>query len=119
MQGLYTNLPLNGLFKGLECRHEFLLANPKLFDMVSIGEFRQLDFEEKCEVVTYQASYLVSRWIGDCKIFLYNADHFFIEVFYSTRYQRVLLIHAFDQTQGLVPYLDNISLAGLYSKPIM
>jgi hypothetical protein len=57
--------------------------------------------------------------MGDCKVFLYHADNFFVEVYYSTKYQKVLMINAFEEQRGLEPYLDKISLADLYSKPLM
>jgi hypothetical protein len=79
--------------------------------MVSINEFRVMPFERKCDLVTYQGQFLIDRFLGDCKVFLYYADDFFIEVFYSPKHQRVLMINAFDQPIGLEPYLDKISLA--------
>ena len=38
---------------------------------------------------------------------------FFIEVFYSPKYQKVLMINAFEKAIGLDPYLDKISLSDL------
>ena len=87
--------------------------------MVNIHDFRSLTFEKKCDVVTYYGQYLLHRFLGDCKIFLYGADDFFIEVFYSPKYQKVLMINAFDQLSGIEPYLDEISLADLERRPIM
>lgn len=85
--------------------------------MVSIYDFRIMPFEKKCDVVTYSGHYLVHRFLGECKVFLYNAGDFFIEVFYSPKYQKVLMIHAFDQLSGIEPYLEIISLADLDSRP--
>ena len=87
--------------------------------MVNIQDFRELSFEKKCDVVTYYGQYLVYRFLGDCKVFLYGADDFFIEVFYSPKYQKVLMINAFDQHTGIEPYLEMISLADLERRPIM
>lgn len=87
--------------------------------MVNIHDFRVMPFEKKCDVVTYYGQYLAYRFLGDCKVFLYLADDFFIEVFYSPQYQKVLMINAFDQMAGLDPYLDAISLADLDTRPIM
>jgi hypothetical protein len=87
--------------------------------MLSIHDFRVLTFEKKCDVVTYNGHYLLHRFLGDCKVFLYNAEDFFIEVFYSTKYQKVLMINAFDQFSGIEPYLDGISLADLDMRPII
>jgi hypothetical protein len=56
---------------------------------------------------------LAQRNCADCKVFLYHTEGFFIEVFYSPKYQKVLMINAFDKSIGLEPYLDKISLADL------
>jgi hypothetical protein len=87
--------------------------------MVNIQDFRVMDFEKKCDLVTYNGQYLVYRFLGECKVFLYAIDDFFIEVFYSPKYQKVLMINAFDQVAGLDPYLETISLSDLERRPIM
>lgn len=87
--------------------------------MINIHDFRILTFEKKCDVVTYYGQYLVHRFLGDCKVFLYGAEDFFIEVFYSTKYQKVLMINAFDQFSGIEPYLEGISLTDLDKRPII
>jgi hypothetical protein len=51
-------------------------------------------------------------------VFLYHANDFFIEVFFSTTHQKVLMINAFDNAMGLQPYLDKISLADLFEDSI-
>lgn len=87
--------------------------------MVNIHDFRVMPFDKKCDVVTYFGQYLVHRFIGECKVFLYCADDYFIEVFYSPKYQKVLMINAFDQLSGIEPYLEIISLADLNKRPII
>jgi len=85
--------------------------------MSSIEDFRIMPFEKKCDLVTYGSQYLSYRYLGDCKVFLYHTEGFFIEVFYSTKYQKVLMINAFDLLIGLEPYLETVSLADLKSRP--
>lgn len=85
--------------------------------MVAIHEFQVMPFEKKCEVVTYFGSYLAHRFLDQCKVFLYSTDNFFIEVYYSTKYQKVLMIHSFEQLEGLEPYLERISLSDLGRSP--
>ena len=86
--------------------------------MTTLQEFSALQFEKKCDVVTYQGQYLGCRVLSECKVFLYSIEDFFIEVFYSPRYEKVLMINAFDEVRGLTPYLEKISLTDLYSRPI-
>jgi len=81
--------------------------------MVDIHKFRVMPFERKCDLVTEAGQYLAHRLLGDVKVFLYHSESFFIEVFYSPKYQKVLMINAFDQLVGLEPYLELISLDAL------
>jgi hypothetical protein len=81
--------------------------------MTTLQDFRIMPFEKKCDHITFRGSFLTQRTLGECKVFLYHTNHFFVEVFYSPKHQKVLMINAFDKASGLEPYLDNISLAGL------
>ncbi|HTE34214.1 MAG TPA: hypothetical protein VK666_27735 [Chryseolinea sp.] len=81
--------------------------------MLRLHDFRVMPFEKKCDVITFYGNYLAQRALADCKVFLYFTGGFFIEVFYSPKYKKVLMINAFEKTVGLEPYLDKISLADL------
>lgn len=81
--------------------------------MTTLQDFRIMPFEKKCDHITFRGNFLAQRTLGDCKVFLYHTSHFFIEVFYSPKHQKVLMINAFDKVVGLEPYLDKISLADL------
>jgi hypothetical protein len=81
--------------------------------MFIIDEFKEASFEEKCDWVVRQSDYLAMRWLADCKVLLYHSNRFFIEVYFSTTYKRVLMINAFQDSQYLMPYVDEISLADL------
>jgi hypothetical protein len=81
--------------------------------MQQLDDFRAASFEEKCDWVVRQADYLAMRWLADCKVLLYYSHPFFIEVYFSTTYKRVLMINAFHDTQQLMPYVDQISLDDL------
>ncbi len=81
--------------------------------MYTLQDFRVMPFEKKCDLITFKGSYLTQRMLGDCKVFLYYASEFYIEVFYSPKHQKVLMINAFDKPIGLDPYLETISLEGL------
>ena len=81
--------------------------------MTTLADFGTMTFEKKCDVITFGAAYLTYRTVGKTKVFLYFADGFYIEVFYSSQTATVLMMNAFDNVVGLEPYLDAISLAGL------
>ncbi|HLT80933.1 MAG TPA: hypothetical protein VKZ86_07875 [Cyclobacteriaceae bacterium] len=80
---------------------------------LTLYDFRVMPFEKKCDVITFEGNYLLHRNLGECKVFLYHTSEFFIEVFFSTTHQKVLMINAFDNVMGLYPYLDKISLGDL------
>ena len=81
--------------------------------MITLEDFKYATFERKCDVVTTSSNYLTMRKLGDCKIYLYYADDFFIEVFYSPVHKKVLLINAFKNMEDLMPYAESVSLADL------
>lgn len=81
--------------------------------MFTIEEFQELTFEKKCNLVTFNASYLTFRISENLQTFLYDSGEYFIEVFYSKIDQRVLGFNAFSDISGLEAYLETISLEGL------
>jgi hypothetical protein len=81
--------------------------------MITIEDFKFASFERKCDVVTSHADYLLMRKLGNCKIYLYHTGEFFIEVYYSPTYKKVLMINAFNDGAGLAPYAESISLSDL------
>jgi hypothetical protein len=80
---------------------------------LSLDNFRVMPFDKKCDIITFQGNYLIHRTLGECKVFLYSTGQFFVEVFFSTTHQKVLMINAFDNPMGLEPYLDRISIGQL------
>ncbi len=83
--------------------------------MITIQEFKVSSFEKKCDLITNYTEFIASRTKEDTKIYLYHAGEFFVEVFFSTRYQKVLMIHAFNDTEALIPYTEDVSLIDLLS----
>jgi hypothetical protein len=81
--------------------------------MINLQDFKFASFEKKCDVVTSQSTYLMTRVLGNCKVYLYYTGEFFIEVYYSPVYRKVLMINAFNDQAALAPYEDMISLADL------
>jgi hypothetical protein len=84
--------------------------------MISLEDFKYASFERKCDVVTSHSDYLMMRKLGNCKVYLYHSADFFIEVYYSPTYKKVLMINAFDNSDGLVPYTESVSLDDLNLK---
>jgi len=81
--------------------------------MTTLRDFQSASFERKCDWVTGNSNFLVVRKLGEAKVYLYHAGDFFIEVYYSPIYKKVLMINAFNNLSGLEPYLAEVSLSDL------
>jgi hypothetical protein len=81
--------------------------------MISLKEFRTAPFEKKCDVIVAETNFIMNRDFGDANVFLYHTGEFYIEVYYSVKYLKVLMINAFDDAKGLEPYVEAVSLADL------
>ena len=81
--------------------------------MTSLQDFQVASFEKKCDWITVNSTYLIMRKLGEAKVYLYHAKDFFIEVYYSPTYKKILMINAFNSLAGLEPYTEGISLADL------
>jgi len=81
--------------------------------MASIQDFRMASFEKKCDFVIVHSNYISCLKLEDAKAYLYHTGEFFIEVYYSTKYKKVLMINASDDLTRLEPYAENVSLASL------
>lgn len=81
--------------------------------MNSLKDFQSASFERKCDWVTGNSNFITARRLGEAKVYLYHAKDFFIEVYYSPAYKKILMINAFNSIAGLEPYTEDISLADL------
>jgi hypothetical protein len=81
--------------------------------MISLEDFQCSSFEKKCDWVIANSNFIASRVLGSAKVYLYHSDKFFIEVYYSTSYKKVLMINAFNSISGLEPYAENVTLDDL------
>lgn len=81
--------------------------------MDTIDRFKESSFEERCHWVSSRGTYLAMRWLADCQVLLYDSGTFFIEVYFSTTYRRVLMLNAFTDTHQVMPYVEGISLDAL------
>ncbi len=81
--------------------------------MMSIEDFRAAPFEKKCYVVLAQTIFIAASECGDAMVYLYHTGEYYIEVYYSPRYQKVLTINAIDDNKDLEPYAEAVSLDDL------
>jgi len=78
-------------------------------------DFQKLPFETKCDIITMKSTFLTVRKHEEFNIFLYYAGKFFIEVFYSSKQAKVIMLNGFElmDNKKLEGYLDKISLPQL------
>lgn len=81
--------------------------------MISIEDFKVASFEKKCDLITRDTDFIASRSLDEVKVYLYHTGEFFIEVYYSVRFKKVLRIKAFNEVDYLEPYAIEVSLGDL------
>ncbi len=81
--------------------------------MISIEDFKVASFEKKCDLITRDTDFIASRSMDEVKVYLYHSGAYFIEVYYSVRFKKVLRIQAFNEIDFLEPYAAEVSLADL------
>lgn len=82
---------------------------------MSLTEFLAMSFEKKCDLITFNATFVFHRKANDLNVFLYHYDGLFIEVFHSPKKFDVVNIEAFVNSVQLEPYLNQISIHELIS----
>lgn len=87
--------------------------NPKKGAMISFDEFKQAGFDKKCDVITAHSDYLTTVKLAGTCLYLYHVGGFFVEVMYSTETKRVVTINAFEDSDRLAVYVEDISLTDL------
>lgn len=80
---------------------------------MTIQDFRVASFEKKCDWIINNTNYLASREDKTGKIFLYHTGQFFIEVCYTIQDKRVAFIQEFNDTEKLMPYLEDLTTESL------
>lgn len=81
--------------------------------MITLEDFMTSGFDKKCDLVINSTNYIMNRQLGGATVYLYETQNFFIEVYYSSRYKKVLMINAFDDVESLIAYADLVSLSDL------
>ncbi|UII22419.1 hypothetical protein [Fulvivirga ligni] len=81
--------------------------------MIPLDDFKILPFDKKCDFITVFADYLIYRTEDDNKFYLYYLGGYFVEVCYAPYENKVLGINAFDTTDDLAPYLNDIQIGEL------
>lgn len=75
--------------------------------------FNTLPKKAQQELLLAQGTFLAERADGPFRIMLYQLDNFYVEVHFFNLYNKVAFFSAFNTTDALEPYLENIDVAGM------
>jgi len=82
--------------------------------MLSIEDFQCLNFDEKCDLVTFSANYLLHRDEGPYRIYLYFIHNFFVEVYFTLNGDNLHQVKALTDNSSLWNYVEAIELDDLF-----
>jgi hypothetical protein len=73
--------------------------------------FNQLPIEEQQKAVLQKGVFLAERKDPPLRMMLYDMGSFYVEVFFLSRFNKVAWFNAFDTTEKLDAYLEEIDLS--------
>lgn len=77
---------------------------------MNVQQFNHLYDHQKTEVVL-KAVFLAERMTDEHYIRLYSLGSFYIEVFFNNETQFIEQLTAFKQTDNILPYVQDVSIA--------
>jgi hypothetical protein len=78
-------------------------------------QFTLLDESEQAGILIDRGILLTERQYKNFTIFLYQVDHFYVELFFNLRYKMMQGMRSFEDDEALDPYLESIDLTCLYN----
>jgi hypothetical protein len=81
---------------------------------MTVSEFSQLDECKQAEILLDHGTFLVERPYKNFTIFLYQVNHFYVEVYHNIRYNVMQGMRSFEDDETLEPYLEEIDISCLY-----
>jgi hypothetical protein len=78
-----------------------------------LSDFILLSEEEKKGTILHEGVLVGKRNSQDCKVFLFQFDYCYVEMFCNMQNKTVEEYRVFDNTKALHPYLRSISLDDL------
>lgn len=78
-----------------------------------LSDFILLSEEEKKWAVLHNGVLVGKRSSAACKVFLFQFDRYYVEMFCNPQNKAVEEFRVFDNTDPLLPYLQSISLDDL------
>ncbi len=81
---------------------------------MTLHRFKALSHAKQRWWILERSNYISQRQTEDFTVFLFQLASFYIEVFFHNDNEEVLQIKSFGSTDGLDPYLEEISLYQLF-----
>jgi hypothetical protein len=80
---------------------------------MTVYDFQLLPQQKQVEVLYRDGVYIGKYKDANSVILLYQLDGFYVEVFYRKYRSHIKLLHCFESTEHLDPYLEQIDVEGL------
>ena len=80
---------------------------------MTLEAFTLLDEKEQAQVLIDKGVFIAERIYRDFSIFLYQVDHFYVEIYHNLRYNVIQGMESFEDEEMLQPYLESIDLSTL------
>ena len=84
-----------------------------IFRPMTLTEFKLLDETKQTQILIDRGVFIAERLYKNFLIFLYQVDHFYVEIYHNQRYNTMQGISGFEDDEVLEPYLDNIDISCL------
>ncbi len=81
---------------------------------MTIDQFNRLNDDQKSNALWIKASLIDVIRKEDITVLLYQLDNFYIEVYYNYDQNQIEKFRSFASTDQLEPYLNKISLEGMF-----
>jgi hypothetical protein len=80
---------------------------------MTVWDFQLLPQQKQVEILYRDGVYIGKHKAASSIILLFQLDSFYVEVFYRKYRSHIKLLHCFDSTEHLDPYLEQIDVEDL------
>jgi hypothetical protein len=77
---------------------------------MKLSDFIMLDSEDKKAIVLHEGVLVGKRDVMNCKVFLFQMDHYYVETYCNMATKSVEEYRVFKSTAHLFPYLNQIPI---------
>ena len=83
-------------------------------EMMKLGVFQRLDQQRQLDLAMSRGVYLMDYSKYNVVVRLFQLDRFYAEVYSRCDDGEVIMIHGFEDTRYLEPYLERLELPALF-----